>query len=524
LKAHTLIHNARIYTQANDIVVDSMAIHKNRIVAVGRNLCHDSDFKSFSKIDFKGRTIVPGFVDAHTHFYHFALSFQKVSLYDCKSLDACLKEIEKHRRTLAGGDWVLGEGFSFEGTQRATAPDRYLLDKVTAGYPAFIFSKDQHTAWVNSRALEFAGIDKRTKDPVGGVIDHLYDGTTSGLLRESAAFEMFGKIPPSSRQQVNKGYQLALKKAYEKGVTGVHSFDRAGEAFEYFSEKASEDKLGLRINYYFPVDRLELLQKNRIEYGMGNEFLRVAGVKLFADGALGSQSAYCFNKYIGSKANYGIETMSVAEITKAVQKATRLGLPIAVHAIGDRAVSNVLDAIGKVLASGAGVRHRIEHLQLIRRKDITRLKRLGVVASMQPTHCPSDIPLIRKYWGSRAKNAFIFRTLLDRNIPVAFGSDLPIEPLDPIDGIHAAVRRAKPQSRNILNSQERISTQEAIFGFAAGPAYAAGQEHCRGFLLDGYPADFVVLSDDICCVPPTRIGDVRVLATVLDGEVKFCNS
>jgi len=524
LKARTLIHDARIYTQANEIVVDSMAIYKNRIVAVGRNLHHDPDFKNYHRINLKGRTLIPGFTDAHTHFYHFALSFTQVSLYDLESLNDCLKAIEKHRRTLARGEWILGEGFAIDRFRKRVQPDRHMLDQVSAGSPAFLFSKDQHTAWVNSKALEFAGIDKRTKDPSGGAIDRLPDGSPSGILRERAAFEMFGKIPHPSSQQVNKGYQQALKMAYQKGVTSVHSFDAVSQAFEFFSERTAENKLGLRVNHYFPVNRLGLLRKNKIKYGMGNEFLRVAGVKLFSDGALGSQSALCFNKYIGSSDNYGIETMSVTEITKALKSASQLGLPAAIHAIGDRAVANVLTALEKAPSLPTGVRHRIEHLQLIRRKDVSRLKRMGIVASMQPSHCPSDIPLIRKYWGARGNNAFIFRTLLDRKIPLAFGSDLPIEPLDPIAGIQAAVRRARPQSRDILNSSERISRQEALFGFTAGAAYAVGQEDCRGFLLDGYPADFVVLSDDICKLPATRIGDVHVLATILDGKIKYCHS
>ena len=203
--------------------------------------------------------------------------------------------------------------------------------------------------------------------------------------------------------------------------------------------------------------------------------------------------------------------------------AARLGLPCAIHAIGDRAVATVLDGLEDARKLDFNARHRIEHLQLIRRKDIARLKRLDLVASMQPSHCPSDIKMMRKYWGARAANAFVFRTLLDKGVPLAFGSDAPIEPLDPIGGIAAAVRRASGASRDIFYSHERITAREALYGFTAGAAYAVGQEHCRGYLLPGYPADYAILSQDICSVPATRIAATEVLATILDGKVKYCH-
>jgi len=261
---------------------------------------------------------------------------------------------------------------------------------------------------------------------------------------------------------------------------------------------------------------------SRSWYGAGTEFFRIAGVKVFADGALGSRTAFCFNRYRGSRDNYGIEVTSVAEMKRIARRAARLGLPCAVHAIGDRAVANVLDALESV--KRPRLRHRIEHLQLVRRKDIPRVKQLGVVASMQPSHCPSDIKMVRNYWGKQGGNAYVFQTVLDNKIPLAFGSDAPIEPLDPIAGIAAAVRRARPGSRDVFHPEQRIFATEALHAYTVGPALAAGQEHCRGYLLPGYPADFVVLDRDITRIAPSRIYETRVLATVLDGTVRFCHS
>jgi predicted amidohydrolase YtcJ len=267
-----------------------------------------------------------------------------------------------------------------------------------------------------------------------------------------------------------------------------------------------------------------VLLKNKVYYGTGTDFFRMAGVKIFADGSLGSQSALCFNKYVGSRDNYGIETTTKKEMSHLVREAARIGMPCAIHAIGDRAIANVLDVFEGAPKLDFGARHRIEHLQMLRRKDVDRVKRLNVIASMQPSHCPSDITLARNYWGRRAANAYIFRTLVDRKIDMAFGSDVPIEPLDPLAGIAAAVRRAKPGSRDVFYPEQRLTAAEALYRFTVGPAIACGQAHCRGYLLPGYPADLVVLDRDITRMAASKINDTRVLATILDGRIKYCHS
>jgi len=525
LRAKTLIYNARIYPQISGLVVNSLAISGNRIVAIGDELQHNPEFKSYSRINLKGKTVVPGFVDAHTHFYYFALSYGRVSLDGLDSLDQCLARIKTFATSLGSDEWLLGEGYSPDRFKKRIDPDRLLLDRVSSGRPAFLFSKDQHSAWVNSRALALAGIDQNTKDPKGGRIEHFGDGTPSGILREGPAFKLIhDRIPEPSKKRVARYYQKALEHAYRKGVTGVHSVDSSPAAFEWFSKMNENKRLGLRINYYFQAAQLPMLAKNNIRYGDGEDFLRVAGIKIFSDGSLGSQTAHCFSKYLGSKNNYGIEVKTKTQMLEEVTQAARLGLPAAIHAIGDKAVSNVLDVFEKAPRLNNGARHRIEHLQLCRRTDIARLKKLNVVASMQPSHCPSDTKMVRKYWGKRGANAYIFRTLIDKGVDLAFGSDVPIEPLDPIAGIAAAVRRARPGSRDVLYSEQRVSVEEALYRFTVGPAIAVGQEHCRGRLLPGYPADFVVLSDDITKVPANSIYDVTVLANVLDGEVMYSHS
>ncbi len=518
LATKQLFFNARVHTLADGLVVDSIAINKSGIVAVGRNLQYDPDFSSYEKYDLGGLCITPGFVDAHTHFYFMALARGRVRLQGLTSVEACLEEIGRFARGLSENDWVVGEGFELDRFRRRVELNRFMLDTVTGGRPALIMSKDQHTVWVNSRALELAGINSHTRQPDGGTIGFDVDGEPNGLLYEGPASQpVFALLKPPAPEKVDRLYRHALKSAYQVGVTGVHSFD-SPQAFEYFLEKAEKGKLGLRINYYPQADMLDQLRRDGVGFGQGDEFLRIAGVKIFADGSLGSRTALCFNRYPGTD-NYGIEVTSVAKLKKLARAAARLGLPCAVHAIGDKAVSNVLDALATAPKLKMNARHRIEHLQLVRRKDIARLKKLGVVGSMQPSHCPSDIDLIDRYWSKRGRNAFIFRTLLDKKIPLAFGSDAPIAPLNPLEGMAAAVRRARENQRRVFFPEQRITAAEALYGFTAGPAYAVGQEYCRGYLLPGYPADLVVLSEDITKVSALKISQIEVLATMLDGKL-----
>lgn len=501
-----------------------MALDRGSIVAVGNNLQHDREFRSYVRIDLKGKCVTPGFVDAHTHFYFFALTMGQLSLDGIDSIEECLDRIESFAATLSKNQWVFGEGYSPDNFKRWIEPDRWMLDRVSGGRPAFIFSKDEHTAWVSSRALEMAGMGRLTREPAGGAIGRTADGELNGILRERAAYgRVFDLIDAPSNREIDRRYEMALDHAYRNGVTGVHSFDRP-DAFPFFERLMEQGKIGLRVNHYPSAELLPVLRRNKVRYGQGDGFFRIAGVKIFSDGSLGSQSALCFDKYAGTESNYGLEVASISQMVKWIKSAARLGMPAAIHAIGDRGVANVLDAIEQSGPLESGVRHRIEHLQLVRRKDLARLKRLGVVASMQPSHCPSDIGMIRKYWGKRGNNAFIFRTLLDKKIDLAFGSDCPIEPLDPIAGIAAAVRRAKPGSRDVFYPQQRLSAAEALYNFTVGPAIASGQEHCRGYLLPGYPADYVVLSDDITRIAASRLYDVKVLATVLDGKVRYADS
>jgi predicted amidohydrolase YtcJ len=522
MKGDRLYVNGRIYPMAGDNkFVPCMAIRDGIIIAVGRNLNKDDDFRKFDRIDLKNKVVLPGFHDGHTHIMYAALSAEMVNLDGLHDMANVLGAIAAYAKKLGPKEWIEGIGFSPDRLAEYVMPDRFMLDKVTGGRPAAIFSKDQHLMWVNSRALELAGYNSSTPDPVGGVIERLADGKPSGILKEHPAYNPIYKLASKqNRSRRLKAYLNYLPYIYSKGVTSVTSMDGT-EAFDNFVELSAHGKLGLRVHHYVAPEIIRELTKMRLKRELSGEYYRVCGVKIFSDGALGSQSALCFNKYIGSKNNFGVQTNAPKDVLRIIKDAARLGLPAAIHAIGDRAISNVLECYEQVAALKKPLRHRIEHLQMIRRKDVGRVKKLGVIASMQPSHCPSDVKLIERYWGPRGRNCYIFKTLLDKKIPLAFGSDVPIEPLDPLAGIDAAVNRFIPGTGKSFHSEQRISIYEAVAGFTSGPAYAVGREYELGRLLPGYRGDFVVLDEDIFKIPRKNIRDINIEATILHGAVVY---
>ena len=293
------------------------------------------------------------------------------------------------------------------------------------------------------------------------------------------------------------------------------------KAYPLYKELSKNGAIGLRMNYYPPPSLISKLKKVGVNSGYNRDYLQISGIKIFSDGSLGSQTALCFNKYKGSKNSFGVETNTKKEMFSIIKDAASINLPCAIHAIGDKAISNVIDCYEKAPNLKGNGFHRIEHLQMIRRSDIKRLKKSNIVASMQPSHCPSDIKLVENYWGKRGRNCYIFRTLLDNNIPLTFGSDVPIEPLDPISGIAAAVNRTASDVKKPFYPEQRISVAEATTGFTSTPPGIVGRAFEIGRLLPGYKADFIVLSKNIYKTAPTKIKDIKVIGTYFDGKLVY---
>lgn len=522
MKKYKLFYNGEFYTQAGDgLIADSMVIQGNSIVAVGKHLENDSSFSFSSKVNLRGKTVLPGFTDSHTHFRFHAIMSANVRLDGLTSLEATLDKIKKHSAKLAKNEWVLGSGFSIDRWRKRILPDRYMLDKVTGGRPAAIYSKDQHILWVNSKALRLAKISRRTPEPKGGVIDRFDNGEPYGILREIPGyFPVLRVIDDQTDAKTKRLFKQTLKEAYSKGVTAIHSMD-GPKAYSHYKELSKNGALGLRVNYYPPPSLIPKLKKVGVNSGCNRDYLQISGIKIFSDGSLGSQTALCFNKYRDSKNNFGVETNTKKEILSIIKDATSLNLPCAIHAIGDKAAANIIDCYEKAPKLKNRVWHRIEHLQMIRRSDVKRLKKLNVAASMQPSHCPSDIKLVENYWGKRGRNCYIFRTLLDNNIPLTFGSDVPIEPLDPISGIAAAVTRTAPGIKKPFYPEQRISVTEAITGFTSTPPSIVGRAFEIGRLLPGYKADFIILSKNIYKTASSKIKDIKIIGTYFDGKLVY---
>ncbi|MCP4570166.1 MAG: amidohydrolase [FCB group bacterium] len=520
---NAILFNGQIYPQVRIARPSLVVITGNRITELGNDVkAANKKFPRHRLINLQGRTVIPGLVDSHTHLYFWAISLGTVHLDGVPTFAQALQKIKAHARKNPKDKWIVGDGWSPDRWEPHHLPTAAELDSVTGDRPAALFSKDQHMVWANSKALQLAGIDENYPDPEGGWIDREdHTRKPTGILREIPGyFPVFKLINRPRPEQVVGLWRKAVRIAYRRGVTGFHSMD-GPEAMDFYSMMHERGRLGFRVHYYYPSAMLDEIIDRSIKSGDGDDTLRIGGIKIFTDGSLGAQTALMKKPYRGTKNRLGVETIRTAELHRLIIKATRHNLACAIHAIGDRAVANVIDGFIKA-GRGRELRHRIEHLQIISPGDIPRLKKTGVIASMQPSHCPSDRELVAAYWGARGRHAFKFKTLLGQKIPLAFGSDCPIEPLDPLAGICAAVNRTGYGERGgRFYPEERLTVARALAGFTTGAAYAAGREDFSGKIAPGYQADLAILDDNIFTMPPADIYRTQVAATIFDGKFVF---
>jgi len=474
-------------------------------------------------VDLKGRLMLPAFCDGHTHFLFTALGKLRIDLSEAHSLRDALRLIRSGLKALPRTAWVLGAGFNKNVWPEGDRLRKEDLDAVIPDRPAAFFSKDEHALWVNSKALKLGGIGPDTPDPAGGRIERdLTTGEPTGYLTENAFHMVWNKVPSAPLSVSEKVVQSTIAQAYEVGITQVHDVG-SERSFEVFQRLRLKNKLRLRVLHALPVAKLDELTTAGMKSGLGDDVLRLGGIKVFLDGALGSQTAHMKKPFSSNRMNYGVPVYTQEEFDTIVRRAARGGWAIAVHAIGDAAVRRALDGFLKFGRKSPGaVMSRIEHVQLIDPADIPDLVRAGVAASMQPSHLPADRDMTPRHWGRRGRWAFAFRTLREAGVPLVFGSDSPIEKLDPLAGIFAAVNRKKSgDDRPPWTAKERLSVHEAVEGFTRGAAVAAGETSLKGSISPGKVADFVILSDNIFAVPPAEIANTRVEMTVFNGEVVF---
>jgi len=505
----------------------AVAIAGNRIAAVG----DDDQIKSLlasdgEAMDLKGRTVVPGLTDSHIHFVEYALRLTRIDLSGIVSRAEAIRRVAERAQMARPGEWLLGGGWDRNLWENTSFPTKGDLDPVTPHNPVALSSKDGHSLWVNSLALTRAGIIAETPNPSGGEIERQGMGEPTGILKENAEDVVDKVIEKPSLEAIQAALRVAMANAHRVGLTGIHDCEDE-LAFAAFQELAKRGELGLRVLMHVPVKNLDDAIGLGLRTGFGNERLRMGGVKMFADGALGSRTAAMLAPYEDGPLNLGITVTSKEEMQELVSRASQAGISAAIHAIGDRANRDVLDILEESRQSGEGMglRHRIEHVQLLHPTDIPRLAKLGVIASMQPIHATSDMEMVKRHWGEeRARGAYAWRSLLDVGTVLAFGSDCPVESLDPLVGIHAAATRRRADGSpgpGGWHPEERITVEDAVRAYTSGAAYASGEEREKGSITPGKLADLAILSQDIFTVAPMAILKTEVEATILDGQLVY---
>lgn len=526
-----LFTNARVYTLDPSLpFVEAIAVRDGRILAVGRTTELSAAFSGFRHVDLGGHAVVPGFVDSHIHLPSYGITLRRVDLGAAKSLRDAVDLVAAAARRERRGAWVRGRGWDKNVWPEQRFPTKADLDLVSPDHPVVLSSKDGHLLWVNSVALRLAGIDRRTVDPAGGEITRDALGEPDGVFKEEAKRLIWDAVPPVDDETVEQGILAGAAGLHRLGIVGVHSFVgteayEGAAAFAAFQRLSARRELKLRVWATLPVSALEHAAGVGLRTGFGDEWLRVGPVKIFADGTLGSQTASMLEPFDGQPQNTGIAIYTREELSALVARAVAAGFWCAIHAIGDRANRWVLDAYEAHADASRrlGARHRIEHVQLLHPDDLPRLARLGVVASMQPIHATSDRDIAERYWGTRSRWAYAWRSLRAQGTVLAFGSDAPVESPDVLVGLYAAVTRrraAEPDGAQWF-PEETLSVEEALRAYTAGAAFASGEENLRGMLSPGKLADLVVLSDDIVRPPLTDVLRTRVIATVIGGEVVY---
>jgi predicted amidohydrolase YtcJ len=467
-------------------------------------------------VDLDGAAVMPGFYDAHIHTALYAHSLTTVDLAGTRSLAEALSRIADHAARLRPGQWLLGGRWNSNVWDRPVQPDRYALDSVCPGNPVALPTVDGHTTWVNSAALRLAGIDATTPDPAGGQIARNSAGEPTGILRETAAH-------PLNRFTAAEDLGSLLRAGQERllalGITSVHDID-GEDCRAAYQEMAAAGELKMRVHKAIRLENLAQAIEEGRRTGQGDDWFRTGPVKVFSDGALGSHTCHMSRPMTGG--DQGIAVIEYGQMVRLFRTAAQAGIAIATHAIGDQANHLVLDAY-EAIGPTPGLRHRIEHAQHLQVLDLARMARLGVVASMQPVHCTSDMDLVDTLLTGHELASYAWRGLLDAGVMLAFGSDAPVEDPNPFPALHAAVTRTRPDGTPSggWQPQQRISMAEAIRAHTLGAAYAAGEDARKGILAPGMLADFIAVDTDPFREPPGAVRGTQVLTTVVGGEVRW---
>jgi predicted amidohydrolase YtcJ len=485
----------------------SLAIAGDRIVGgVG---AHEGALPGPERVDLGGRCVVPGFTDSHVHFPTWAVAQGEMRLEGTRSLDEAVARVrDAVVKTGRTSRWLRGRGWRSGDWSPAVEPTRHDLDAIAPDRPVALMARDSHSVWLNSAALASANGDLQVP---GGVVELDERGDPTGVLREESCWHFRDRYIETSDDEYVEAMRRGIRLAASRGVTAVHDKDGWLGALRFWQRLDAEGSLFLRVWQSLPAEKADELAAVDVASGLGSPLLRLGYLKAFMDGTLGSQTARMLD---GS----GVQITSREGLEEHIHSATRARFPVAVHAIGDLANREALDAFEATREQWQplGLRQRIEHAQLLAPSDVPRFAQLGVVASVQFSHAPSDRDLADRFWGDSASEPYAFRSLLESGAVVANGSDAPIEELDPLAGICAGVLRTL-DGREAWRAEQALSVEQALHATTVAPAWLARDERTRGKLVPGYLADLVVLDRDPLACEPEELDELRVVATMLGG-------
>jgi predicted amidohydrolase YtcJ len=521
-----VIYTGEGFSHDTPRTVQAMAVGACKVLAVGSN----EEIKRLAgpttqmhNLRGGGHTvfIFPGFNDAHTHLGTAGMMKLNVDLAHATSLDDMLAWISSYAKDAAPGRWLTGGQWDQTLWTRKALPTRQELDAVTAGHPAFLERVDGHIAIANSAALAAAGITGKAAAPAGGAIDLDAHGKPTGILRESAMGLVENVIPPRSHEERVRGAELAIADALMHGVTSVQD-NSDWEDFLVYEELEKAGKLNLRITEWLPFKApLDELKRMRGHHDASDPMLHTGMLKGFMDGSLGSRTAAMKAPYSDDPGNTGLPQFTQAELNRMALERAKAGFQLGFHAIGDKAAEMALDAFAQTGIS-SDARNRIEHAQIVDRADIARFKKLGVIASMQPNHLLTDMNWAQSRLGpKRAEYSYAWKSFLDAGVPLAFGTDYPVEPITPFRGLYAAVTRMNEAGTKDYFPEQKLTRGEALSAYTQGSAYAEFAETHKGKLEPGFDADFIVVDRDLYSIPAPQLLKTQVLETYVAGRLVF---
>jgi predicted amidohydrolase YtcJ len=503
-----ILENGRIRTMDASLpTARALAIAGDRIVGgVG---VHETALASPDVVDLAGLTVLPGFTDSHVHFAQWSLAERQIRLEGAASLDEALARVEAAMPGAKPGRWLRGTGWRSGEWQPQVEPTRQPLDAVTGDVPVALQAKDGHSLWLNSAGLAAANGDLQVP---GGVVELDERGEPTGVLREESAWHFRETYVLTPDEEWVDAMRAGIKLANSRGVTAVHDKDGWMGIVRWWQALRDERALTLRVWQSLPWEQLPEIEAIGLRSGIGDDLLRIGYIKVFMDGTLGSKTARLLD---GS----GVEITSREHFEDIVRRAARAGFPVGVHAIGDQANRDALDGFEAAAEEWRprGLRPRIEHAQLVAEEDFRRFGALGIAASVQFSHGPSDRDLADDTWAGMTDRAYAWRSLLDGGALLANGSDAPVEELDPLFGLRAGVARSI-DDREAWHAEQAVTIEEALLASTVNPAWLAGDEHRRGRLVPGQLADLVVLDRDPVETPPAELADIGVVATMLGGR------